>query len=454
MKKIEKRAVFCLLLAGMLMLGLVVFSVKFFVNGGQWASFPANRHLYTNGVMTAGRILDRNGQVLVETQDGQRVYNESNGIRKGTLHAVGDSAGRIGTGAQSRFASKLSGYNPITGASSGSGRDLTLTLDADVCSAAYYALDGRKGTVGVYNYKTGEIICMVSTPTYDPQDPPEIADDDPQYEGVYVNRLLSATFVPGSIFKTVTTAAAIDHIGDLQQRTFHCDGEMEIGGAKITCTQAHGDLTIGQAFTVSCNCVYGQLAAELGADVMEEYVEKLGLTDSYSVNGIQTGKVSFRFDDEDKGGLAWAGIGQSEDLVNPCSMMVFMGAVANGGKAAMPQEILKLETEGGFNTHFYRTRSTGRMLSEETADTLADMMRDNVLNNYGEGDLGGLELCAKSGTAEVGGDQTPNAWFTGFLRSEEHPLAFIVLVENGGSGSRVAGSIAKQVLAKAVENGN
>ena len=152
--------------------------------------------------------------------------------------------------------------------------------------------------------------------------------------------------------------------------------------------------------------------------------------------------------------MAWAGIGQSEDLVNPCSMMVFMGAVANGGKAAMPQEILKLETEGGFNTHFYRTRSTGRMLSEETADTLADMMRDNVLNNYGEGDLGGLELCAKSGTAEVGGDQTPNAWFTGFLRSEEHPLAFIVRVENGGSGSRVAGSIAKQVLAKAVENGN
>ena len=112
MKKIEKRAVFCLLLAGMLMLGLVVFSVKFFVNGGQWASFPANRHLYTNGVMTAGRILDRNGQVLVETQDGQRVYNESNGIRKGTLHAVGDSAGRIGTGAQSRFASKLSGHTP------------------------------------------------------------------------------------------------------------------------------------------------------------------------------------------------------------------------------------------------------------------------------------------------------------------------------------------------------
>ena len=87
-----------------------------------------------------------------------------------------------------------------------------------------------------YDYKTGEMhLHGVQTPTYDPQDPPEIADDDPQYEGVYVNRLLSATFVPGSIFKTVTTAAAIDHIGDLQQRTFHCDGEMEIGGAKIAC---------------------------------------------------------------------------------------------------------------------------------------------------------------------------------------------------------------------------
>lgn len=448
MKKIEKRAVFCLLLAGVLALGLGIFSVRFFVRGSQWASFPANRHLYAGGGLNRGRILDRNGQLLVWTQDGTRRYHESKAVRRGTLHAVGDTQGRIGSGVQSRFAGKLAGYNPITGVNSG-GQDLTLTLDAQLCAAAYNALDGRRGTVGIYNYQTGEILCMVSNPSFDPQDPPEIRGDDPAYEGVFVNRLLGAAMTPGSIFKAVTTAAAIDAIPDLDSRTFRCEGRIEIGGSLITCSQAHGDLTIGQAFTQSCNCVYGQLAVELGAKELERHCREFGLTDPLSVNGISTVPGSFLLDDRDPGALAWAGVGQGQDLVNPCSMMVMMGAVANGGKAAQPQLILSSATEGGLKTHWYRVKSTGSMMKESTADRLAQMMRDNVTNNYGEGNLSGLELCAKSGTAEVGGDQLPHAWFTGFLRSEEYPLAFIVLVENGGSGSKTAGSVAKKVLAAA-----
>lgn len=450
MKKIEKRAIFCLLLAGVLLLGLGVFTVRFFTQGSQWASFPSNRHLYADGKLQKGRILDRDGAVLVQTVEGQRTYHENKNVRRATLHAVGDSQGRIGTGAQSRFAGKLSGYNPITGAYSGGGRDLSLTLDAQMCAAAYRALDGRKGTVGVYDYKTGEILCMVSTPTFDPQNPPEIADGDPQYEGVFVNRLLGAAFVPGSVYKTVTTAAAIDEIPDLMTRSFHCDGVVEIGGATITCPKAHGDLSIGQAMTVSCNCVYGQLATELGAKTMEKYAEQLGLTSSISVNGINTTKGSFDFDSGDQGGLAWGGIGQGKDLVNPCALMVYMGAVANGGEAVLPQEILKVQTESGLQIGRYHKKSGGRMLSAATAETLAGLMRDNVVNNYGEGELAGQGMCAKSGTAEVGGDLAPNAWFTGFLRSDEHPLAFVVLVENGGSGSQVAGGIAKKVLSVAV----
>lgn len=446
MKKIEKRALLCLLLSGALVLGLCIFSVRFFVYGSQWASFSANQHLYAGGGLSRGAVLDRNGVVLAETKDGKRQYNEDKSVRMATLHAVGDSQGRIGTGVQTRLAGKLSGYNPVTGVSVTGGTDITLTLDSQLCATAYEALNGAKGTVGVYNYKTGEILCMVSTPTYDPQNPPEISDDDPAYEGVYLNRFLSASVVPGSIFKTVTTAAAIQNMDDLMDRTFHCDGETVIGGAKITCPKAHGDLTIGEAFTVSCNCVYGQLASELGADTMEEVTEKAGLMDSISVSGIDTAKGSFDFDDKDKGSLAWAGIGQDEDLLNPCAMMTFMGAVANGGKAALPQLVL----DGGGLLDALGSKQTGELIDGDTAATLSSMMRDNVLNNYGEGKLEGLNLCAKSGTAQVGGDKTPNAWFTGFLQSEEQPLAFIVLVENGGSGSQVAGKVAKQVLAAAV----
>ena len=189
-----------------------------------------------------------------------------------------------------------------------------------------------------------------------------------------------------------------------------------------------------------------QIIRQQAAQAAAELTEKAGLMDSISVSGIDTAKGSFDFDDKDKGSLAWAGIGQDEDLLNPCAMMTFMGAVANGGKAALPQLVL----DGGGLLDALGNKQTGELIEKDTAATLSSMMRDNVLNNYGEGKLEGLGLCAKSGTAQVGGDKEPNAWFTGFLQSEENPLAFIVLVENGGSGSQVAGKVAKQVLAAAV----
>ncbi len=136
--------------------------------------------------------------------------------------------------------------------------------------------------------------------------------------------------------------------------------------------------------------------------------------------------------------MAWSGIGQYEDLVNPCAMMVFMGAIANDGVPVLPQIIAKVRTEGGFPLSFYLKKTGSRMLSDDTAAALADLMHNNVVTNYGEGNFPGLDLCAKSGTAEVGRDLDPNAWFVGFIRNEDAPLAFVVLVENGGSGSAVA----------------
>ena len=452
MKKLEKRAVFCLLLALLLVVGSGVFVFRFIRDGSSWASFPSNLHLYQDGFLKTGRILDRDGALLSASSNGQRIYNDSQTVRMATLHAVGDPAGNIGTGAQTVFSAKLSGYNILTGVSSlGGGRDLYLTIDADVCAAAYTALNGRSGTVGVYNYETGEIICMVSSPTFDPENPPDIDEDDEEYEGVYLNRLLSATFVPGSIFKLVTTAAAIDTIPDILERTFHCDGSLELSGTAITCPRAHGDLTLSEALAVSCNCTYGTLAEELGAATLNEYVDKTGLTSSLSVNGIPTAKGTFSFDDEEKAELAWSGIGQGQDMINPCSMMVYMGAIANGGSAAVPQILSRTTTQSGVPLDFYRTQSTGQMLSEETASLLSNMMRGNVVTNYGAGNFPDLDICAKSGTAEVGSDQSPHAWFAGFLRDSDNPLAFIVLVENGGSGSLVAGRVANQVLQAAVK---
>ena len=455
MKKIEKRTVVCLILTLILLLGVGLFVVRFFLNGGSWASFAANRHLYNSqGQLSVGRVLDRDGDVLSWVDEGgNRQYYANQTVRMATLHAVGDPNGAIGTSALVAFADQLSGYNFLTGADNpfGQGNDLYLTLDARLNYEAYQALGGRRGAVGVYNYETGEILCMVSTPAFDPADPPDIQEGDERYEGVYVNRFLSSTFTPGSVFKTVTLAAAIENIPDLFDRTWTCTGSTQVGDGAITCPHAHGEQDIREALANSCNVVFGQLAVELGGSTLERYAGKAGLTSRYSVNGIPTAAGSFSLTGISDNDLAWAGVGQYHDAVNPCSMLVYMGAIASGGKAAVPQLVLRTENSLGWSLPYFK-HTTGRLIESDTAEVLADMMARNVTETYGASRFPNMDICAKSGTAEVGGGKAPNAWFAGFLRGEDTPYAFVVLVENGGSGADAAGSVAARVL-DAVVNG-
>ena len=450
MRKIERRATLCLLLAAALSLGLVVFAFRFFLYGGKWVSFAANRHLYNSqGQLSVGRVLDRDGDLLSWVdENGHRAYYDNATVRKATLHVVGDAQGRIGSGALVAFADKLSGYHLLTGAYSpmGAGNDLYLTVDARLNYEAYTAMNGKKGAVAVYNYRTGEVLCLFSSPTFDPKAPPDIQEGDTTYDGVYLNRALSSTFVPGSVFKTVTLAAAIENIPDRFSRTFTCTGSCQVGDDVVTCPSAHGEMDIYGAFSKSCNGVFAQLAIELGPEVMAAYTEKAGLTHRYSVNGLTTAAGSFQFSGASDNQLGWAGVGQFNDLVNPMSLMIYMGAIAEGGKAAVPQLVLKTVTPLGFPSSFYFSHRTGKLIEADTAATLADMMARNVTETYGAGRFPNMDICAKSGTAEVGGGKAPNSWFTGFLRNEDAPYAFAVVVEEGGSGAQTAGSIAAAVL--------
>lgn len=455
MKRIEKRAGLCLLLAAALTLGLAVFCARFFMSGGRWVSQPFNAHIYKQGRLAVGRVLDRDGDVLTWTdEDGTRRYYDNAAVRAATLHAVGDSEGKIGTGALTAFADRLSGYNPFTGVYSplGTGNDLTLTLDARYNYIAYNALAGRRGAVGVYNYRTGEILCMVSAPAFDPLDPPVVEEGDERYDGVYLNRFLSGSFVPGSVFKTVTLAAALERIPDLADRVWTCTGAVRVGSDTVTCPHPHGELNIQGALAQSCNGVFGLLAAELGSETLTQYAEKAGLTARYNVDGIRTAAGRVDLEDASENQLGWAGVGQYTDAVNPCALMVYMGAVANGGRAAVPRLILSVKNSLGLSTGLYFTTETPGLIEKSTAAALADMMAQSVAESYGADRFPNMDLCAKSGTAEVGGGKAPNAWFAGFLRGEDTPYAFVVLVENGGAGSDAAGSVAARVL-DAVVNG-
>ena len=454
MKKIEQRALLCRVLALLLAVGVGLFLVKYLLHGSSWASSAFNRHLYNSaGQLVTGTVLDRDGDVLSGAEDGKRTYYDNATVRKATLHAVGDLQGRIGTGALNAFAGDLTGYDLLNGAyGASSGSELYLTIDARYNYEAYQALNGHAGTVAVYDYKTGEVLCMVSAPSYDPLHVPEDIETDERYKGAYLNRFLSSTFTPGSVYKTVTLAAALEQLPDVEERVWTCQGSVQIGEETIVCSGTHGQQHLGDAFANSCNVAFAQMAAELGAETMQRYTEKAGLTSSYSVSGLPTAKGTFSWEGITPGQLGWSGVGQYKDQVNPCALMVYMGAIANGGRAAEPYLIQKTVSSLGLPSLPHLPHKTGRLLSASTAEKVADLMEENVEKTYGTGRFPNMELCAKSGTAEVGEGKRPHAWFAGALRNEDAPYAFVVLVENGGGGSSVAGTVAGRVL-DAIVNG-
>lgn len=446
MNKLAKRAWFALALAAVLAVGLVTIFVRYFLHASDWVTFQSSPHVYSNGVLDSGIITDRNGTTLLDATNGLD-YAEDSELRKAALHLLGDRAGNISAFLLDRYGDELIGYNAFTGAyhyGSGSGK-MRLTVSAEAQKAAYLALNGRKGAVGVYNYKTGEILCAVSTPTFDPDNVPDISADPETYDGVYFNRFFHGSYPPGSVFKLVTATAALECIDGIESRTFHCEGSVEIGGQTVVCNGWHGDIGFEQALAKSCNVAFAEIAVELGADTLTRYAERLGVTQSLSFDGLTTASGSFDLSTADRYQTAWAGVGQFTDQINPCQYMTLMGAIANGGKAAQPYLVSRV-AYGKSTQYEAETESASRVMQQETADTLAEMMHYAVVNIYGEWYFSGLYAGAKSGTAEVREGEAPNAVLAGFTQDERYPLAFVVVVENGGSGSSTCTPIIKQVL--------
>lgn len=456
MKQLKLRAVIMTILSLAFIGGIALLCMFYIVEGKDWALYPSNRHIYSNGTITkAGSITDRNGVVLAETVNGVRRFNNDEDIRKATLHAVGDLGGYIKTGLHSSYIGELTGYNLINGTYSyfGEGNNIEITLDSRICVTAMNALNGKKGTVGVYNYKTGEVVCMVSTPTYDPTDEEEsklARKGEGDYKGVYLNRFLSSTFTPGSTFKLITTTASLETFDDAYTREYTCNRGVEVNGEWISCLGNHGTLTLKDALAKSCNAYFSQLAADLGEEVLTEYAEKAGFNKSFSMDGVEAKTSYFNI----KGGkdidFAWAGMGQYTDMMNPLQYLTFMGAIANGGVPEKPYMVSSVETQSGIPLKFSFGGTGSRVMDTQTADELKELMANNVKQTYGTWNFPGLNVCAKSGTAEVKDDR-PHAVFVGFNDDEDLPLAFVVLVENGGSGAQVAGRVASTVLQKCNE---
>lgn len=437
------------LLAILFLIGLGILAFLFGTNARQWVMQPYNKHIYSSDGLVGGSTLyDRNGDVLVETVDGKRQYNSSSAVRKATLHVVGDAEGYISTGAQTAFASQLTGYDLVNGLYSmkETPHDLTLTVDAGLSATAYKAMTEEgydKGCIGVYNYKTGEVLAAVSLPTYDIMNKPEIDTEKDKWEAVYMNRFFRAKYTPGSTFKVITAASALENIDNIMDQSFTCNGAYTVvRGSQVTCTASHGRLSFRSALNHSCNSAFAAIAAaQLTNEQLTATAEEFGFNSTINVNGIECAKSYFTLEDAYAIDRAWCGIGQYETLVCPMHEACIMGAIANKTGATPNPTLIKRSVNIG----------TLNYCSSEVAAQLDNLLRSNVTNYYSDSKFPNLQMCGKTGTAQVSGKE-PHTLFAGYSQREDLPLAIVVVLENsGGYGLTNCIPIANTVMQDALD---
>lgn len=434
MAELQKRSLAVLLLLGIFLLFFTTFLIQYGFCAYTWATSRGN-------TQSIGIITDREGERLLTNTEG-KTYSSDESLREATVHLLGDRQGNVPAPILSYYGGKGRSYNLLNGFYSyGSPHTRArLTISAQLQKAARNALGDKKGTIAVMNYRTGEILCAVSSPAFDPDGKCETV------EGMYVNRFTGGLYTPGSIYKMVTLAIALEEMPGIQNRVFPCKGEVYFGSDKVTCPKPHGKQTLQEAFTNSCNCTFATLAAELGEDKMTAYGSKFGLTEKMTYDGITT--TAGRYDTAVS--LPWSGAGQGDTKINPCSFLTFVATVARDGQGVKPY--LMDSIRHGYKT-LYRAGQTERerMLSPETARILQTYLRGNVSRKYGDEYFPGLTVCAKTGTAEVGA-QKPNALLCGFANNNTCPIAFLIIVENSGSGGAVCLPIAQQILKTCRDN--
>lgn len=455
MKRVTNRTwlmgLFVLVLTG----GMLFFLADYCMNADRWIASPGSPHVYSSNNIGIGTITDRNGAVLLDMSDG-RNYADNASTRKSTLHWLGDREGNISAGAVSHYAGYMVGFDRINGIynAGGAAGSAELTLSERVQNVALEAMGNRKGTVAVYNYKTGEIICALTTPNYDPDNVPDIAwDTSGAYEGVYLNRFTQSSYIPGSIYKVVTTAAALDCVQGIQDMTFQCTGKMEYGEgddiATVTCEGVHGYQDLKSAFANSCNCSFAQIAELVGRKNMQKYVEAFQVTQPLQFDGVTTARGNYNITGAGSASFAWSCIGQHTNTINPARFMAFMGAIAGGGQGVQPYLVSSVAC-GGETTYEAKPEKSERIMSREVAETMKAYMRSNVKNVYGDWRFPGINVCGKSGTSQLGGGETANAMFAGFVDEERYPLAFICVVENGGYGAGTCIPILSSILSACI----
>ena len=407
-----------------------------------------------------GRILDRDGNVLAESlADGNRYYYDAS-----TAHLLGYLDPRYGSqGVELAFNEVLSGAAPAGWESavraefdreSRTGNDVVLTIDPAVQAVAAAALGARKGAIVVLDPRNGEVIAMVSVPTYDPGSLGTVGDallNDP--ESPLLNRATQGLYPPGSTFKAVTATGILEKGVANPDTVVECPGEIVIDGFPVSCrntAQGVGKYPFKQAFTFSVNAIFAQLGVQLGWTGLTDIARRYGF-DSEPPFTLQTAASQIHGPETEATTtlLASTAFGQGELLATPLQMAQVAAVIANGGVLERPHLGLR-EEDAGVAQGELEPRSSRRVITEELARTMREFMVSVVQNDQANGvKLPGIQVGGKTGTAEAG-DGTSHAWFIAFAPADAPRVAIAVVVERGGQGGVVASPIAGQVIQAAL----
>ncbi len=333
------------------------------------------------------------------------------------------------------------------------GAGLRLTVDVDVQRAAAEALGERRGAVIALDPRTGAVLAMVSYPRYDPNQLAELWKDinsDP--DTPLLNRATQGLYAPGSVFKTIVAAAALETGTVTPETQFEDTGSVTAGGFVVNNYggNVYGRHDFTKAFASSINTTFAKIGVELGADTLGDYAAGFGF--GQELPWPLSGARSF-FPDAagiDKAHLAQVSYGQGEVLATPLEMALATAAVANSGQIMKPYIVGQVIGDDFSVIRETKPEVWLRPISSETAATMRALMVEVVNSGTGTGAaLSGVQVAGKTGTAEVADDE-PHAWFTGFAPADNPRVVVAVLVENAGTGGSVAAPIARQVIAAAL----
>ena len=482
--------------AVIVMIGLLLLNIAYtqVIKADDYRADPNNkRTLVAEYSRQRGQITAAGGVVLAQSVPVDDQYRYQRTYPQGAAYAdlTGYYSMRYGpTGLERTQNDVLSGESPdlIAGQLSDliTGRDprggnVELTIQPAVQKAAYDGLNdkGFTGAVVAIEPATGKVLAMASTPSYDPT--PLASHSDAVQRQAYndlvsadpsplLNRAISAVYPPGSTFKLVIAAAALQ--AEYTPQT-EVTGEAQItlpgtGGATLsnyageTCANAGGsDVTLTQALAFSCNTAFAEVAMSLGVGPVRQQAGALGVDGNPTDIGLDV--VGSRLGDvPDTAALAQTGIGQRDVAVTPFEMAWITATIANSGDRMVPHLIAKTTKPDLSVISETSPESIGQAIPIDVADELRDMMVQTEKDTPGSGGISGLTIASKTGTAEHGADPKntpPHTWYVAFAPADDPKVAVAVMVENGGdqglnaTGSRVAAPIGRSVIAAALAGG-